>query len=52
MGSGCAECGDDSATPVTVEYATGRTEELLLCDSCRAEYESGSLVDDISAREE
>ena len=52
MGSGCAECSDDGATPVTVEYATGRTEELLLCDSCRAEYESGSLVEDISDREE
>lgn len=52
MRSGCAECGDDSAAPVTVEYATGRTEKLPLCDSCRGEYESGSLVDDLSAREE
>ena len=52
MRSGCAECGDDSAAPVTVEYATGRTEKLPLCDSCRGEYESGSLVNDVSAREE
>jgi len=48
MGAGCAECGADNATCVTVEYATENTEEILLCENCRAEYERGGLVDDVS----
>ena len=49
MGTGCAECGAGSATCVTVEYATESSEEIRLCEDCRAEYERGGLVEDISA---
>jgi len=44
----CTECGVNSATPVTVEYTTGRTEELTLCSDCLAEFEDGGFVQRMS----
>ena len=52
MGKGCMECGAGSATRVTVEYATGSTEGMWLCENCQAEYERGGLVDHISVDRE
>lgn len=45
----CTECGDDGATPVRVEYVESRTETLRLCEACRAEFDDGDLVTDVTA---
>ena len=45
----CAECGDDDADRVRIEYVEATTETLRLCEDCRGEFESGDLVTDVSA---
>lgn len=44
----CAECGCGGAKPMRVEYVQGPTETLELCGDCRAEFESGNFVVEVT----
>lgn len=45
----CAECGDDGAERVRIEYVEATTETIRLCEGCRAEFEAGDFVTDVTA---
>lgn len=45
----CAECGGEGASRVRIEYVEAAAETLRLCEGCRAEFEAGDLVTDVTA---
>lgn len=49
---GCTECSDNRAEKIKIEYSTGYTEKIELCADCRAEFEQGELVRDVSRIDE
>ncbi len=43
----CDECGTPEAVQVSVEFESGMTESLGLCEDCLGEFQKGDLVADV-----
>lgn len=43
----CEECGTPEALQVSVEFESGMTDSLHLCDDCLDEFQEGSFVTDV-----
>lgn len=49
---GCTECSSSRGEQVKIEYITGHTEKIELCADCRAAFEEGEFVRDVSRVDE
>lgn len=45
----CGECEENTGEPVRVEYTTGNTEILPLCEDCRTEFLDGGFIHEVES---